>query len=104
MPRFCVGRLGARVREKPRRKIASGERTVSSVSVLLASWVPSAGDWVNPGLGREISPAVETQNWRYRRQEAAIAGRKPVCEPRTRSRPDPPFENTWADSNKISQD
>lgn len=66
-----------------------------SVSILLASWVPSAGDCVNPGLGREITPAVSTQNSRYRRAEEAIAGGKPVHERRTRSRTDPPFRDMW---------
>lgn len=104
VPQFCVGRLRPRVREKPRRKSGCGERTVWSVSILLASWVQSAGDCVNPGLGREITPAVSTQNSRYRREEEAIAGRKSVHETRTRSRTDPPFRDMWVDSDKISKE
>lgn len=44
---------GTVVRKIPWRKNAFRERTVSTVLVLVASWVLSAGELVNLGLGRE---------------------------------------------------
>lgn len=44
---------GTVVREKPHKKSAFEERTVSSGSVLVESWVLSASEFVNLGLGKE---------------------------------------------------
>lgn len=44
---------GTVLRKIPWRKNAFGERTVSAVLALVASWVLSAGELVNLGLERE---------------------------------------------------
>lgn len=58
----CTGDWGTVVRETSQKKSVFGARTVSSVLVLVESWVLSASEFVNLGLGKEARPAVEIKN------------------------------------------